>query len=614
MKNTQSSVRTLTRWRLLYTVLVVLGLTCAIDAHQRGRPRPRPSPSTRPAPRPSPVTNLHYRAKVSLGNAIRTSIAAGAITPEMLGRPHSAATSKSPDELYDAYSEVRSETSSARMARIAEFLGLEQKESSSDRMAWTAEFLGLDQEVHVREFIRTPSMRESPEQHLRRLALEELQAYQGDLRIEEIARGSRIFSEARGFPWSYPWLPTLEEIASVSRELNHDPKLVGRDSLSTDGYLASQWTVNAALAFIALREAILPVEVSEYARLVHKYPHPIGLLLFDSLHHGTARLVGFDKDQLIDVRETTLHDPLQSDPLAGFIGTVIVQDFTDYRRLREHALRSAPNALVTVSTGANVRESLNRLEKQPRNVLVVNDLPRSPRQLAMIHGSSALYSAPHALERIEQSREHYMHAWRAELRLDSGREATSSESGVDRSPRVLQLSDKEPPNGIASYVRLVIESADPDVLVLLMGHVSEGSIRFHDGTSLSIAELPTRGQVWPVTCTTNAWPATGDLRVVSGKKINYGQAFDIVDRVLRMVYGSSGTTYREILLEQQRTEPRDRLAPPGDRPAPEFDDSPARHRASEDRPAEAPSSRGGSWITLVDAGITVLGDPFTKAA
>lgn len=265
----------------------------------------------------------------------------------------------------------------------------------------------------------------------------------------------------------------------------------------------------------------------------------------------------------------------------GYTGTILVENPANLKAARA----AGPRALVAIKRSKHPEASLLQLRERPEMLTVVDDFPRTIEHASNIHGRTI---SSLQLDEIQAAQ----------------RQLEKTLSGA--SPRVkhtdLALLTKGP-ESICDRVKQVLATNRKGDLVVLIGHIERGNIRFHDKSELPIADLPREGQIWILGCRTVWNKLDGEgLDLATGRAIRYADAAAAVSVITRDV--DKGVDYHSIAIDLQNMETQPSV------PLPRTNENMLPHAEANEIPvepieSEPPGKPAGFAVMVADNGLII---------
>lgn len=295
---------------------------------------------------------------------------------------------------------------------------------------------------------------------------------------------------------------------------------------------------------------------------------------------GPPKLLVFDPKQ-----------PEMIQQLRGYDGNVLVPNPADLRAARA-AVRDADasKALVLLQRSENAAQALTELRNHPVHLTVLYDFPTTLAMAKAIHGRAVSSNELADVIRARSSLE-------ASLVTDNQREKVKS----------IDLTLVRAPETVRDIVFRKLEELHLNEQAVIVGHVEDGDIRFHDGSRIAIKSIPKRAKVWLLGCRTVQYKDNNPdgLDLATGRKIRYADAAAAVESIVRDFQRRG--SYREMLLNLQNLPPSRDSLPRADQT------SKVMHpRANGKRPQPA-VVRSGFAFGVVDANVISI-QPLSELA
>jgi hypothetical protein len=214
----------------------------------------------------------------------------------------------------------------------------------------------------------------------------------------------------------------------------------------------------------------------------------------------------------------------------GYTGDVLVENAANLKAARA----AAPEALVILRRSIDPRPSLLQLREKPQDLTIVHDFPQTIEAAAAIHGQKVSKAQ---LDEILLAR----------------RELDETAARASNRVKHTDLAILAGPTSIAEQTKTILESNTEGHLIVLIGHIDGGSIRFHDKSVLPLIEIPRKGQVWVLGCRTiwDKLDAQG-LDLATGRRIRYEDATAAVSAISQDI--DKNANYHTIALHLQNLE------------------------------------------------------------
>lgn len=217
----------------------------------------------------------------------------------------------------------------------------------------------------------------------------------------------------------------------------------------------------------------------------------------------------------------------------GFSGNILVPPSGDLLMTRSWMLNAnARNALVLGNYSDNAEIGLEELLAAPNKITVIHDIPDTADRVRKIHQTNANKIQLQAL-----------------LQLNSA------------TPNIFAFANhivdlKSVPGNVADSVKQILVGIPRDHLAIIMAHVNDGELQFHDGSSLSIRGLTTSGKAFVVGCNTlrnYRNNPLSELMLAFGRTLTYDEAAISIQLMLHQ-FKFKGS-YRDALLLLQNEPP-----------------------------------------------------------
>lgn len=294
----------------------------------------------------------------------------------------------------------------------------------------------------------------------------------------------------------------------------------------------------------------------------------------------SERVAEENRDDLLLASETLYLHEVREKPeekLLAFKGNLLIrkpEELSEARKLlKRYALRTA---LPILHQSNYPRVGLQQLMERPTDLTVAYDIPIAPDQIETIHK----LVAPEASVRTFRG-------------IRALAEETVRPETVGPSICTEDLAQTPSDEGVHIRVRKLLDQQNESSLLVLVGHIEEGRVIFHDGTSIGINDLDGKGRTWVFGCRTLQNIAhTGGVGIASTRSISYPEAFEMAKAVAAGVVRKE--IYKNLLLRLN-----DALPPPK-RPLATHE----RNQGLRSKPANEEAAK--PIITLVEYGRNII--------
>lgn len=190
--------------------------------------------------------------------------------------------------------------------------------------------------------------------------------------------------------------------------------------------------------------------------------------------------------------------------------TILVESLEDTNRIR--SLAAKYDKLLLLDNSTSPLRGLRVLNRIPKRVSIIHDMPQSPDHAKVIHGSNKIIS---------------------EASLASIRKMAYDNISLDQNlaERLIDLSDLKYPS--KKLIGLLRNSTEDDLFVII-GHNNNGVLMLHDDSGIKLNELESaRATLIIVSCNSAVHAsATGGMVVGMKAEISYPQAFTIAQHYI----------------------------------------------------------------------------------
>ena len=253
-----------------------------------------------------------------------------------------------------------------------------------------------------------------------------------------------------------------------------------------------------------------------------------------------------------DVASTDLRSAIKS-----YNGEVLVKSVDAVRPARD-VLRQVGNnqALVVWSRSQVPARGLETLGKRPHSVTVIHGIPRSLAEVQAIHGKEVVATFDAAdLQR---------HLDKLKAVRDALHKKSVCNGSLVQRPNIPCIDLHDVPGSVADRVQERLDATKDNGLAIILGHVKNDRIHFHDGSSLELKSLKSSAPKIVVSCTNISEIHGGPgLQAVSGRTITYEVGARVIGDLLEGVNAREGS-YRRGLLKVQNTDYASQGQKPGD--------------------------------------------------
>jgi hypothetical protein len=221
-------------------------------------------------------------------------------------------------------------------------------------------------------------------------------------------------------------------------------------------------------------------------------------------------------------------DKLKAEAERQSAPNIVVDDIPQIALARQLA---GAQRLVLLRRSASPVSELPFLEHEPKRMVVLHTVPTNSAKAVRLHGSSA--------QNIPQGYFDDLHQRLNRMPIESRNIATSAAD--DFTTRDALFS--------------AVKEAKPDTLFLLLGHTTQGTVKFPDGSFVLLSELtdePFRGKIWLVGCNTvkHFSPFGGGLVLGTGRRLSYSEGVQVIS-LLANEHRTRPATMRDLLLKLQ---------------------------------------------------------------
>lgn len=233
-------------------------------------------------------------------------------------------------------------------------------------------------------------------------------------------------------------------------------------------------------------------------------------------------------------RERLNFEDVMSDPastLMGFSGILVVGDYSHMRHARKLLqMHASDGAFAVLRVSTNPEVGIAQLSEKASDLTIAHDIPSEEGAIAGIH---RLNGANLYVDRF--------HNYRTQAQFDAG-------PGV----RNIDLAENSPSETVEDRVRKMVTFQVRNSLLIVIGHIDAGRVRFHDGTSLNINELDGAGTTWVIGCSTFRFLEHQEgLGLSTIRGVSYLEAIELAKRAIAGFRADQ--TMKDLLLQMERS-------------------------------------------------------------